>query len=420
MHRLVMPVLVGLAGCVATALAVAVLVDHGTPSPADASAPELGRTFAGIGLRDTLTGLDLDRPVVEDTPFVDGALLTDALRGSTLPAAARSKVDRLPMPAARLGSAAQAGAAAHGLGGGVTINTRLNNAPVSIAMPILAYAAVDPDAGLPFDALLGPASRGPAPSPPATLPPPVPEEDGDVVELLPVPRPKPKLGDVVASLPANLPVPRGRPLVGLPPAKPDPAPTAAQVPGAVEPGAIAPPVPVQLPPSTANGETVVTASLGPPKIPDSSGSSLFDRLLNKPPETKPGIPTKTPFGVPFVLQTQSVETACLRPELVEMLRTIETHYGKKVVITSGYRDRGDSGSLHRRCAAADIIVPGVEAKALAVYARTIPNMGGVGTYCHPSMIHVDVGSARDWKYGCGSYFAMRDHSAGWGKPPQDE
>jgi hypothetical protein len=136
--------------------------------------------------------------------------------------------------------------------------------------------------------------------------------------------------------------------------------------------------------------------------------------ITQPPNT---IVTPTPFGIPYVLQTQTVDTACLKPELLEILRTIENHYGRKVVITSGYRSRGREGSLHRTCRAADIIVPGISSQALATYARTIPSVGGVGTYCHESMIHVDIGTPRDWKYGCGSYFAMRDGSAHWGKVP---
>jgi hypothetical protein len=57
----------------------------------------------------------------------------------------------------------------------------------------------------------------------------------------------------------------------------------------------------------------------------------------------------------------------------------------------------------------------VSAQALTTFARTVSGVGGVGQYCHQSMVHVDVGTPRDWKYGCGSYFAMRDGSASWGR-----
>lgn len=137
----------------------------------------------------------------------------------------------------------------------------------------------------------------------------------------------------------------------------------------------------------------------------------------EPVKAPPKITVDTPFGIPYVLQTASVETACLKPELIDILRRIETKYHQKVIITSGYRSRGRSGSMHRTCAAADIEIPGVSSEALAAYARTIPGIGGVGTYCHGEMIHVDVGTPRDWKYGCGSFFAMRGAPGKWGKVP---
>jgi hypothetical protein len=129
-----------------------------------------------------------------------------------------------------------------------------------------------------------------------------------------------------------------------------------------------------------------------------------------------GLSVPTPFGIPYVLQTESVDDSCLKPELISILRKIEGHYGQKITLTSGARAKGREGSLHKTCQAADIIVPGVDAESLAAWVRKgIPEVGGVGTYCHPQMIHVDVGTPRDWKYGCGhSYFAMRDGSAGWG------
>lgn len=137
----------------------------------------------------------------------------------------------------------------------------------------------------------------------------------------------------------------------------------------------------------------------------------------EPVKAPPKITVDTPFGIPYVLQTATVETACLKPELIDLLKRIEAKYHQKVVITSGYRSRGREGSLHRTCAAADIEVPGVSAAALAAFARSIPGIGGVGTYCHASMIHVDVGTPRDWKYGCGSFFAMRGAPGKWGKVP---
>jgi uncharacterized protein YcbK (DUF882 family) len=106
-------------------------------------------------------------------------------------------------------------------------------------------------------------------------------------------------------------------------------------------------------------------------------------------------------------QTESVDVACLKPSLVRVLKTIEGHYGKKMIVTSGYRDpnrnrraNGARNSLHMYCAAADIQVPGVSKWELASYVRSMPGRGGVGTYCHTESVHVDVGPERDWNWRC--------------------
>lgn len=106
-------------------------------------------------------------------------------------------------------------------------------------------------------------------------------------------------------------------------------------------------------------------------------------------------------------QTESVDVACLKPSLVRVLKQIEGHYRKKMIVTSGYRDqarnvraRGAKNSLHMYCAAADIQVPGVSKWDLATYVRSLPGRGGVGTYCHTESVHVDVGPERDWNWRC--------------------
>lgn len=106
-------------------------------------------------------------------------------------------------------------------------------------------------------------------------------------------------------------------------------------------------------------------------------------------------------------QNESVDVACLKPSLVRVLKTIEGHYGRKMTVTSGYRDparnrraNGAKNSLHMYCAAADIQVPGVSKWELANYIRTMPGRGGVGTYCHTESVHVDVGPERDWNWRC--------------------
>lgn len=106
-------------------------------------------------------------------------------------------------------------------------------------------------------------------------------------------------------------------------------------------------------------------------------------------------------------QNESVDVACLKPSLVRVLKTIEGHFGRKMVVTSGYRDpsrnrraNGAKNSLHMYCAAADIQVPGVSKWDLATYVRSMPGRGGVGTYCHTESVHIDVGPERDWNWRC--------------------
>ena len=107
------------------------------------------------------------------------------------------------------------------------------------------------------------------------------------------------------------------------------------------------------------------------------------------------------------VQRESVDVACLKPQLVKVLKGVERHYGRSVVVTSGFRSpsfnrrvRGAKNSLHMFCAAADIQVEGVSKWALAQYMRSLPGRGGVGTYCHTSSIHVDIGPDRDWNWRC--------------------
>ena len=118
-----------------------------------------------------------------------------------------------------------------------------------------------------------------------------------------------------------------------------------------------------------------------------------------------GLARLAPNGL--LKQTESVDVACLKPALVRVMKTIEGHYGKKMIVTSGYRDpsrnrraRGARNSLHMYCAAADIQVPGVSKWELASYVRSMPGRGGVGTYCHTESVHVDVGPERDWNWRC--------------------
>ena len=107
------------------------------------------------------------------------------------------------------------------------------------------------------------------------------------------------------------------------------------------------------------------------------------------------------------LQTEKVEVGCFKPELVRVLKTIEHHYNRPLVVTSGYRSPkhnrrvgGASGSRHTSCEAADVQIEGVSKWQLAKYLRSMPGRGGVGTYCHTESVHIDIGTSRDWNWRC--------------------
>lgn len=84
------------------------------------------------------------------------------------------------------------------------------------------------------------------------------------------------------------------------------------------------------------------------------------------------------------------------PELVEILQKIRNHFGKAVIINSGYRTPaynkkvgGATQSQHLYGTATDIRISGVNPKDIAKYVETLmPNTGGIGIYSN--FVHVDV------------------------------
>ena len=84
------------------------------------------------------------------------------------------------------------------------------------------------------------------------------------------------------------------------------------------------------------------------------------------------------------------------PRLVELVENIRCHFGRPLVITSGYRTPrhnaaigGAAHSQHLYGRAADIVVWGVSPERVADYAETLmPRSGGVGRY--RGFTHVDV------------------------------
>lgn len=108
------------------------------------------------------------------------------------------------------------------------------------------------------------------------------------------------------------------------------------------------------------------------------------------------------------VQNDSVQVGCFKPNLLNVIKSVETHFSRPVIVTSGYRDPdhnrmvgGAEESMHKTCDAADIQIDGVSKWDIASYIRSLPNRGGVGTYCHTDSVHLDTGKNRDWNWGCG-------------------
>jgi uncharacterized protein YcbK (DUF882 family) len=139
-------------------------------------------------------------------------------------------------------------------------------------------------------------------------------------------------------------------------------------------------------------------------IDDISDIDIYEDIPSLQVASAAGMARMAPNGL--LKQRDDVDVGCLKPELVRMLKTIERRFGKKMVITSGYRSpahnrrvNGAARSQHMYCSAVDVQIPGVSKWELAKYARSLPGRGGVGTYCHAS-VHIDVGPERDWNWRC--------------------
>ena len=119
-----------------------------------------------------------------------------------------------------------------------------------------------------------------------------------------------------------------------------------------------------------------------------------------------GLARLAPNGL--LKQNESVDVACLKPSLVRVLKTIEGHYGRKMI--------GHLRLPQTRPATAAPTAPRIRCTCIAppptsrfpasangiwrTISATMPGRGGVGTYCHTESVHVDVGPERDWNWRC--------------------
>ena len=116
---------------------------------------------------------------------------------------------------------------------------------------------------------------------------------------------------------------------------------------------------------------------------------------------KDGLTALSPhFKVREFACSDGADAVFVAPALVEVLEKIRAHFGKPVVIHSGYRTEtknkavgGAAYSQHKYGTAADISIGGVSPAKVAAYAETLlPDTGGIGIY--KTFTHIDVRAAK--------------------------
>lgn len=112
----------------------------------------------------------------------------------------------------------------------------------------------------------------------------------------------------------------------------------------------------------------------------------------------------TNFKVKEFACKDGTDTIFVDSELVEILQKIREHFGKPLIINSGYRTEahnkkvdGATYSQHKYGKAADIRITGVSPKEIGAFAETLLiNRGGIGVYSN--FTHIDVREVKSrWK-----------------------
>ena len=108
----------------------------------------------------------------------------------------------------------------------------------------------------------------------------------------------------------------------------------------------------------------------------------------------------------FECKCGKCKTTLIDSKLVTYLQLIRNHFGKPVVITSGYRcathNKAVGGAVksnHMLGKAADIIIAGVEPKEVAKYAESI-GVKGIGVY--KTFTHIDTRANKYFWYDGGA------------------
>lgn len=106
----------------------------------------------------------------------------------------------------------------------------------------------------------------------------------------------------------------------------------------------------------------------------------------------------TNFRVKEFASHDGADKILIDDSLVVLLQKIRDHFGKPVIITSGYRTAsynasigGSSSSYHVKGQACDIQIAGINPVIIGMYAETL-GAGGIGVYAYTSggFVHVDT------------------------------
>jgi uncharacterized protein YcbK (DUF882 family) len=81
----------------------------------------------------------------------------------------------------------------------------------------------------------------------------------------------------------------------------------------------------------------------------------------------------------------------MEPRLFAILSHVYDHFGRRIEVTSGYRNQRHTTSNHYRGSASDIMVQDVAPKKLRAFLETLDAGGmGIGLYPTSGFVHVDV------------------------------
>lgn len=149
----------------------------------------------------------------------------------------------------------------------------------------------------------------------------------------------------------------------------------------------------------------VLASRGPT---DGDPRNFFGGETHPYANVVPGMPRQVVEAANgLLLAHAAINVSCIKPDLLGLVRSAESHFNRRAVITSGYRSPGHNrrvrGALHSQhlyCNALDLYMPGVTRDDLARYFYDQPARGGLGVYCGTKSIHIDTGRRREWRWSC--------------------